>query len=102
MPSIQQLQKLLEADPNDTFVLYGLAQEHAKAGETEAAVGYYDRVLAIDPHYCYAYFHKAKTLEEDARTAEAVAVLQQGLAAARQANDTKAAGEIAQFLDELT
>ncbi|TVQ62607.1 MAG: tetratricopeptide repeat protein [Phycisphaerales bacterium] len=102
MPSIQQLQKLLEADPNDTFVLYGLAQEHAKAGETEAAIQHYDRVLALDPHYCYAYFHKAKTLEEDTRTDEAIAVLKQGLAASKQANDAKATAEIAQFLDELT
>lgn len=102
MPSIEQLERLLVTDPTDTFVLYGLAQEHAKAGETDRAVSYYDRVIAIDPHYHYAYFHKARALEEAGRDEEAAATLRAGLDRARTAGDAQAVSEIAGYLDQLT
>lgn len=102
MPSIEQLERLLEADPQDAFVLYGLAQEHAKAGRVDRAVEYYDRCLSADPGYLYAYFHKARALVEAGREADAAAVLREGLVKARGAGDGKAAGEIGSFLDEIT
>ncbi|MEM1329939.1 MAG: tetratricopeptide repeat protein [Planctomycetota bacterium] len=102
MPSIEQLENLLRSDPDDTFVLYGLAQEYAKAGDTDASVAHYDRVIALDPHYHYAYFHKARALDEDGRTDEAVETLRAGLAKAQEAGEAKASNEIAGLLDELT
>lgn len=101
MPTVAQLEALLAKSPDDTFLLYGLAQEHAKAGDTDTACSLYDRVIALDPHYCYAYFHKARALEDAERTDEAIATLRLGVAAAREANDQKALGEIGSFLDEL-
>lgn len=102
MPSIEQLEKLLKLDPNDAFVLYGLGQEYAKRGETERAVEFYDRCLAADAAYCYAYFHKAKVLEAAGRKIEAIDTLRAGLVASRSAGDLKAQGEISGYLDELT
>jgi tetratricopeptide (TPR) repeat protein len=99
---LSQLLKLVSVDPADTFVLYGVAQEYAKRGETEEAVAWYDRCVATDPNYCYAYFHKAKALESADRIAEAIAVLRTGLDRARAARDQHAASEIAAYLDELT
>jgi len=101
MPSIEQLEKLLALDPADPFILYGLAQEHAKLGQTDAAINFYNRCLAADPAYCYAYFHKAKAQHDANRTADAIATLRAGLLAARQAKDSHAASEIQGFLDEL-
>ncbi|MFO0491713.1 MAG: tetratricopeptide repeat protein, partial [bacterium] len=54
---LAKLQKLLALDERDVFVLYGLAQEYGKVGEYAQAVGFYDRALAVDPGYCYAYYH---------------------------------------------
>ncbi len=102
MSRIERLEKMLAADPRDTFVLYGLAQEHAKAGAHARAIECFDRCLAIDPHYHYAYFHKARALEAAGRTRDAIATIRAGLAAAGQAQDEKAAGELAAYLDELT
>lgn len=105
MPSIEQLEKLLNAEPNDPFVLYGLAQEHAKQGDHTRAIEFYDRCLAVDANYHYAYFHKAMTLRQrggpgdDARAIEA---LRAGLVRARAGSDAKAASEIAALLDEMT
>lgn len=101
MPSIAQLEKLLALDPNDAFVLYGLAQEYAKAKDTAKAVEFYDRCLIADPHYCYAYYHKARALEEAGERDRAVGTLRAGLAAARAAGDSHAMGEIQGFLDEI-
>lgn len=102
MPSIAQLEKLLAADPKDPFVLYGLAQEHAKAKAFARAIEYYDLCLAADPAYCYAYFHKAKAQQAAGDDAGAAATLRAGLIAAKQAGDGKAMGEIGGYLDELT
>ena len=102
MPSIAQLEKLLAANPNDAFLLYGMAQEHAKSGNHALAIEWYDRCLKADPGYCYAYFHKARTQADAGKTADAVATLKAGAAAAKRACDAHAASEIAAYLDELT
>lgn len=101
MPSIEQLEKLLAADPNDAFLLYGLAQEYAKHKDVARAVDFFDRCLAADPGYCYAYFHKARALADAGRTAEAVAVLHAGKAAAQRTGDSHALSELSGYLDEL-
>ncbi|MDX2131386.1 MAG: tetratricopeptide repeat protein [Planctomycetota bacterium] len=94
MPSIAQLEKLLAADPNDPFVLYALAQEHAKHGATDTAVDFFDRCLAADPTYLYAYYHKARVQLEAGRADDARAALRTGIAAATQAGDAKALNEL--------
>lgn len=104
MPSIDQLERLLAADPRDAFVLYGLAQEHAKAGGAEGhrrAVEYYDRCLEVDPEYAYAYFHKARSLAAMGRAREAASTVRAGLAAAGRAGDAHAGSELAALLEEL-
>ena len=99
---ISQLKAMLQAEPTDTFCLYGLAMEHARLGLHAEAVEWFDRALAVDPNYCYAYFHKAKSLEQAGNDSAATATLREGLARARSSGDTKAASEIAAYLDELS
>ena len=48
---IAQLKSLLQSEPRDTFCLYGLAMEYSKAGRVDEAIGFFDRTLAVDPHY---------------------------------------------------
>lgn len=102
MPSIAQLEKLLETDPNDAFVLYGLAQEHAKAGQVARSLKYYDRCLTADPGYCYAYFHKARVQEESGDVAGAIATLRAGIAKSKEVGDAHALSELSGSLDLLT
>lgn len=101
MPSVEQLEKLLAADPGDPFVLYALAQEHAKQKNVARAVEFFDRCLAADPAYCYAYFHKARVLHDAGRPAEAADTLRAGAAVARASGDAHALAEISGFLDEI-
>src|SRR6185503_17174221 len=99
---LAQLQSLLQAEPNDVFCLYGIAMEHARQGRFEEAIACYDRALAVDPAYCYAYFHKAKAQEEAGDQAGACKTLQEGLMRSKAAGDSKAANEIAAYLDEIS
>jgi tetratricopeptide (TPR) repeat protein len=102
---IDQLKKLLEAEGPDgrdvPFCLYGLAQEYAKAGDDVLAVEHYERALAADPSYCYAYFHQARSMERLGRLDDAKRRLEAGLAKARECGDAHAAAEIEDYLDSL-
>lgn len=100
---LDRLMKLLEAEPNDPFVLYGIAQEHARNGPSghERAIEFYDRCLAADPRYCYAYYHKAVSLIALNRKDEAAQTLELGIAEARAARDEKAMSEMNNLLQTL-
>jgi|688.fasta_scaffold1751004_2 tetratricopeptide (TPR) repeat protein len=98
---LARLLALLESEPGDAFCLYGVAQEHARAGRHEEALAWYDRSLAADPDSGYAYFHKARSLEELDRVADACAALRAGAEAARRSGDSHALAEIRGYLDQL-
>lgn len=101
MDRIPQLEKLLAVDPQDTFVLYSLGQEHAKAGRHEEAVGFYQKCIDADAGEHYAYYHMARSLEAMGEEERAMAVLERGLERARADGNDKAAGELAQFRAQL-
>lgn len=98
---LSRLRALLEKEPDDGFVLYGIAQECQKLGRLEEALDWYDRTLVADPAQCYAYFHKAKALDDLRRRDDAIATLRAGLARARAVGDRKAASEIEGLIDEF-
>jgi tetratricopeptide (TPR) repeat protein len=96
-----QLERLHQADPKDPFCTYGIALEHAKAERHEQALAWLDKTLALDPHYCYAFYQKAKVLSELGRAHDARAILATGLTAALAARDTHAHGEMTTLLATL-
>ena len=102
MSRFEKLQKMLAADPGDTFVLYALAQEHARQGRHGEAIAYFDRTLGVDPAYCYAYFHKAKSQQAMANLAAARATVQAGIDAAHRAGDAKALNELSSLATDLS
>jgi len=102
MPTIAQLENLLSLDPNDPFVHYGLGQEHANAGDYQQAIACYDKVLELDPTYCYAYYFKGQSLNDLGRTDDAKLVIQSGIEAAKGINDSHAAAELSGLLDSIT
>ncbi len=101
MPRIADLEKLLAMDPGDAFVLYGLAIEHAKIGHTDKASEFFDRCIAADASYAYAYFHKARMLGDAGRVGEAKAVIEAGITAAKASGDDHAVFELKALLDEF-
>lgn len=93
--------KMLDESNPDPFVLYALAQEHAKRREHAKAIEWFDKCLAADRLYCYAYYHKARVQEEMKDVPGAKATLEAGVQAARDARDAHAESEIRGYLDML-
>lgn len=91
---LEQLLKLHAADPDDADLPYMIALEHGKADDTEQAIAWLDKTLALNANYHYAYFQKAKMLDADGEANEALAVLDVGIAKASAAGDAKALGEL--------
>jgi len=99
MPSREQLEKLLAAEPDDVFLNFGLAMELAKQESPEAALRQFERVLELDPGYYAAYYQKGRLLLGARRTEEARQVLTSGVEAAQRAGDAHATSEMQELLD---
>jgi tetratricopeptide (TPR) repeat protein len=92
---------MLERDPNDPFLLYGIALEHKKLGDAPAAVEFLDRVIAVDGGYCYAYHQKGLVHESRGEIEAAKAAYRAGIAAAEKKGDAHAREEIAAALSMI-
>jgi thioredoxin-like negative regulator of GroEL len=101
MPSVEQLQKLLEAEPDDVFLNFALAMEFTKEGRTIEAIAQFHRVTTLDPKYPAAYFQWGRLLINQDRHAEARDVLIQGLSAAQSAGDLHAKTEMQELIDAI-
>ncbi len=95
------LKSMLEQDPANHFVRYGVAMEHKNTGDLEGAVGQFRTLLSSNPDYVAAYFHAGLTLEEMGRLEEAKDVYQQGIEASGRVGDLHTQAEIKGALDLL-
>jgi Tfp pilus assembly protein PilF len=91
---LQKLQMMLDREPNDTFLLYGAAMEYKKLNDADAAIQFLDRVIALDPAYCYAYHQKGLTCEAQGDVESARQAYRAGIEAAQKKGDAHAQGEI--------
>ena len=96
-----QLQQMLVKEPNDTFLLYGLALEFKKAGAAPEALEYLNRVISLDAGYCYAYHQKGLVYESTGDTKAARQAYRDGIAAATKKGDAHARSEIEAALADI-
>ena len=99
---LAMLTQFLEQNPNDAFARYGLAMEHSRLGQTEAAMEQFTRLLQLHPDYTNGYFMAAQTLERAGRTSEAKKMLENGIAAAQRTGNRHALSEMSGMLEELS
>lgn len=99
---LQQLFKMLEREPRDTFLLYGIGMEYKKLSDDKQAIDYFSKVIAIDPNYCYAYYQMGQAHERAGAIDEARQAFQNGVEAAARAKDSKARDELQAALDMLS
>lgn len=104
-PRMAQIEAMLADDPEDAFLRYGLAMEHASAGDDAACVevlrDLIARTAAAAP-YVPAYLQAGQALVRLDRLEEATAVLRDGAAVAGKVGDTHAQGEMQGLLDSIT
>lgn len=101
MPSLESLHRLLDASPQDPFVPYAIAQEHARQRAFAEAVAWFDRCLAIDAAYCYAYYHKARALVAMGLQVDALRTIDEGQRRATASGDSHAAAELTTLREEI-
>ncbi len=97
----EKLLQMLQEDPDDAFLLYGLAMEDQSAEDWESALASFDRVLTVDPESVAAYFQKGQILARLRRPEEARSALEAGIAVGRKIGDAHAVGEMTEFLQNL-
>lgn len=93
---------MLQKEPDDVFLNFGMAMELIKEGKTEEALARFDRVLVLDPTYTAAHHHKAITLIGLHRLEEAREALHAGLQAARMVHNAHAECEMQELLESIT
>ncbi len=96
-----KLLAMLEAQPDDPFLHFGLAMESVKEQRHDDALARFDRVMQLDPNYTAAHYHKGNTLIALGRLDDARAILRDGVDAARSAGDAHTLGEMQQLLDSI-
>ena len=98
---LQKLEQMLQREPNDTFLVYGLAMEYKKLAQPDKALEMFNRVIQLDPGYCYAYHQKGLVYESQGDAAAARQSYRDGIAAAEKTGDAHAREEIAAALAML-
>ena len=102
MDRLAALQGILESDPSNHFVRYGLAQEYVKAGEDLKALEEFERILRENSEYQAAYYHAGKALERLGRPEEARTIYRQGIKASHRTGDLHARSELEVALSEVS
>lgn len=92
---LNQLQTLLDASPDDTFLLFAIAKEYEKAGDLDSALNYYLKLKAEDSEYVGLYYHLGKLYEVKDQLETAVAVYDEGMQIAKRQGDRHALSELA-------
>ena len=98
---LETLLNLVEQNPADSFLRYGLAMEYRNTGDLEAAVGEFHKLMAADPDYGPAYFHGGQTLERLGRLEEARELYLKGVEVTIRKGDLHARDEMRAALDLL-
>lgn len=98
----QKLEEFLAQNPNDSFSRYGLALDCVRQSDLAAAENHFLYLLANAADYVPAYQMYAQMLMQMGRGAEAVPVLEKGIAAAARIRNQHAQSEMEGMLLELT
>jgi Tfp pilus assembly protein PilF len=101
MDRADTLKQFLEANPNDSFARYGLAMEHLRQGNTQAALAEFKKLVEMNPDYTAAYQMAAQGLMKAGQSDQARSWLDRGIASAARTGNAHARAEMQGMLDEL-
>jgi len=98
----EKLESMLVDDPGDQTLRYMLAMELEKAAEHDRSIDMLQQLMDDELPYVPAFLMAGQQLARLQRNDAAVDVYRSGIQQAKQQNDPHAAGEMEQFLAELT
>lgn len=94
----EQLEQMLEQEPNDVFLNYALAMEFLATNHFKEAKLQFEKTLRLNPSYLPCFYQLGQVLEKLNQPNEAINYYKQGLEVAKSQNNTKALGEINEAL----
>jgi Tfp pilus assembly protein PilF len=97
----EQLEAMLQDDPQDPELRYMLAMEYVSQGDDEGAVRCFREIFTVAPNYPPAYHQGARALQRLNLIKEARDVLLRGIPLALAQGNSHAAGEMQELLDNL-
>ena len=97
----EQILEMLREDPNDAFLLYGLAMEHLGQNEESQAEKVFADLIQRNPEYPPGYLQLGQLQARLGKEEHARLTYQSGIAVARKVGDAHAAGEMENFLNLL-
>ena len=71
---LENLKKMLQDDPQDTFARYALGLEYMSSGENENARDIFEELRVLDPNYVATYNHLGKIYELPGVELEAIKI----------------------------
>lgn len=95
---LNQIMEMLKAEPEDEFLNYALAIEFEKSGEINQAIKQLQGMIEKNENYLAAYYKLGKLFEEVSRSEDAKVIYAKGQEIAKQQNNKKAFGELAEAL----
>ena len=98
---LQKLLKMLEREPRDAFVLYGIAMEYKKSGDAAVALDYLRQVIEADTRNAAAWQQTAILHEEGGDIPAAREAYRSGIKTAELTGDRHAADEMQGALQML-
>jgi len=98
---LETLEGFLAANPNDSFVRYGLAQEYLRQGQPAKAVEQFRDLLGRNADYQAAYYHLGQALEKLGQTDEAREAYREGIEVTGRLGDEHARSELEAALELL-
>jgi tetratricopeptide (TPR) repeat protein len=85
---------MLDADPDDSFLIYAVAKEYEKSGDLEKAIALLNTLREKDPEYVGLYYHLGQLYEEIENGDQALKIYEEGLAIAKKLKDFHALSEL--------
>jgi tetratricopeptide (TPR) repeat protein len=98
---LEQLKKMLETEPNDSFLNYALALEYAKTNDLKKAIQLIEAIIVRDKDYLGAYYELGKYYELSEQAQMAVDIYKKGIEIAIQQKNRKAQLELNEALLQL-
>lgn len=95
---LNQIMEMLKAEPEDEFLNYALAIEFEKSGEINQAIKQLQGMIEKNENYLAAYYKLGKLFEEVSKNEDAKVIYAKGQEIAKQQNNKKAFGELAEAL----
>lgn len=99
MDRLAELEKLLQEDPHDPFVQYGIALEIAARGDVPEAIARIEKLLSEKPDYLGAYYQLGQYYEAEENYEEAIDTYKRGIIIAEKQKNTKTLGELRSALE---